>query len=117
MTAEQKQLLEKVKNKLAVKEGFKSWTSMEFELNGTSFHLMCEKLAIEFSQQENKKNLAELQQAIIDSKKDHQTIEQQKQVIKILEENNSVLSETNQSFRKDVATLRAHYKIRSVEGG
>ncbi len=56
MNATEKELFEKVKNDLASKEGYSTWTDMYYKLNGTSLMLMYEKLAIEFANQLNELN-------------------------------------------------------------
>jgi hypothetical protein len=56
MKAEEKKIFENVKNELAKKEGYDTWTEMYYQLNGTSSMLMYEKLAIEYANQLNELN-------------------------------------------------------------
>ena len=56
MKAEEKKLFENVKDELAKKEGYDTWTKMYYQLNGTSLMLMYEKLAIEYANQLNELN-------------------------------------------------------------
>lgn len=103
------QEMDKIKDELALKEGYKSWISMEFDMNGTSIRLMYEKLVFEYNHQKtiaNKRRIVSLEKEVEIWKNGSNDFER-------MSRQNALAAET---FKEEVQRLKlkAHTMINAI---